>query len=118
MPGGKQRLLSLLTGGLKVGSASTDTFIKSILSGSVAVTGPAFDGGDPGSSETIEATIATLSASHALFITAENVSPCMAIVSACAGTGKASLVYQYTAGCGGAAAAAAANTINYLAVRT
>lgn len=118
MPGGKYRLLSLLTGGLKVGSASTDTFIKAILAGSVSVTGPAFDGGDAGSTEIIEATIGGLTASHALIVMPENISPCMAIVSACAGAGKASLVFSYTAASGGAAAAAATTVINYLAVRT
>jgi len=118
MPGGKQRLLSLLTGGIKVGSASTDTFIKSILAGSATVTTPAFDGGDPGSSETVEATIANMTASHALLITAENMSPCIALISACAGTGKASLVFGYTAACGGGAAAAGTATFNYIGVRT
>ena len=118
MPGGKYRLLSLLTGGLKVGSASTDTFIRAILAGSGTVTTPVFAGSTAGSTIVAEMTIANLSASHALFVTAENMSPCISLVSACAGTGKASMVFGYTAGSQGDAAAAGTATINYLAVRT
>jgi hypothetical protein len=118
MPGGKSRLLSLLTAGLKVGSASTDTFIKAILAGSVSVTTPVFAGSTSGSTEIAEATITGLSASYALFMTAENMSPCIALISACAGTGQASLVFGYTAGSGGLAAAAGTAIVNYLAVRT
>ena len=118
MPAGKARLKNLLTGGLVVGSASTDTHIKAILAGSISFTGPAFDGGDAGSQEISEATISGLSASHALIATPEAISPCIALVAACAGAGKASFVFGYTAGSGGGAAAAATTVISYIAVRT
>jgi hypothetical protein len=118
MPGGKQRLLSLLTTGLKVGSASTDTFMMAILAGSVSITGPAFTGDTAGSREILEATIAGLTASHSLQVTPEGISPCIALVGACAGVGKASMIFSYIAGSNGAAAAAATTVINYFAVRT
>lgn len=118
MPGGKARLKNLLTGGLVVGSASTDTHLKAILAGSVSITGPAFDGNDAGSTEVVEATIAALTASHTFICKLEDISPCMALIAACAGAGKASLVFGYTAGSGGGAAAAKAGNLNYIAVRT
>lgn len=117
MPGGKMRLLSLLTTGLRVGSASADTMFN-ILAGSVSISAPCFTGNTAGSREIAEATISGLTASHALQVTAEGLSPCLALVGACAGTGKASMLFSYIAGSGGAGAAIATTVINYLAVRT
>lgn len=118
MPGGKSRLMSLLTGGLKVGSASTDTFMKEILAGSVTFLGPAFDGGDAGSIATCQADITGITPSHTLLVTPEYISPCTVIIAACAGVGNASFVFSYVAGSGGAAASSLTSIINYIAIKT
>jgi hypothetical protein len=118
MPGGKARLASLLTSGLKVGSASTDTYMKSILAGSVTFTGPAFDAGIGGSTATCQADITGITASHTLVVTAQDISPCMTIIGACAGAGNASFVFAYTSASGGEAACTKTTIIKYIAVKT
>jgi hypothetical protein len=119
MPGGKIRLKVLATGGLSVGSASTDTFMKNILAGSVSLTSPAFTGNTAGSQATVEVSITGLTASHVLQAFPRGTfSPCIALVSTCPGAGVASMIFAYIAGSGGAAAAGATTVIQYLAVKT
>jgi len=118
MPAGKSRLMSLLTGGLKVGSASTDTFIKEILAGSVSLTGPAFDNGIGASTATCQANITGITASHTLVAMPQDISPCMTIIAACAGAGNASFVFGFMAASSGCNATAKTTIIKYIAIKT
>ena len=116
MPGGKRRLKFLFTTGIQVGANGQS--LKSILTGSVSVTAPAFNAGDAASTDTASATIANLTASHLLLAMPDQaMSGCITLVSACPGAGAASFTFATIAGSGGGTATAKATIVRYIAAQ-
>ncbi len=119
MPGGKQRLIARLTGGIIAGPGSTRDRVSGIFAGSVSVESPSFDAGAAGSRENLSATVTGLDASHLVVaIPASMPGACVALISACAIENAIETTWGYIAGSGGGAAAASPVTLQYIAFTT